>query len=298
MAPAEHTFVYKAADGCQIKADSYLPSAAGPYPSVVWIHGGCLIMGHRRLLRQAHRQAYLAAGFAVLSIDYRLAPETKLPAIIDDLRDAFVWARTCGPALFDLDPDRLAAVGHSAGGYLALMAGLTVTAPPAAIVSFYGYGDIIGDWYSRPDPFYSSQPAVAEHEARLSVGRRVISEAEDERRDRYYVYLRQQGLWPKEVAGHDPHAEPEWFGPFCPVQNVTASYPPTLLLHGDHDTDVPYAQSVMMAEALAAAGVEHDLIRIGGGEHGFDGDDNEVSAAAFARVLSFLKQHLTPGSGH
>jgi dipeptidyl aminopeptidase/acylaminoacyl peptidase len=77
------------------------------------------------------------------------------------------------------------------------------------------------------------------------------------------------------------------------VQHVDASYPPTLLLHGDEDTDVPYEQSVMMAHALAAAGVPHELVTIPGGEHGFDGrwSDPPV-AAAFQKVLGFLARHV------
>lgn len=80
--------------------------------------------------------------------------------------------------------------------------------------------------------------------------------------------------------------------PYCPLQQVTADYPPTLLLHGDRDTYVPYVQSVLMAAALTDAGVAHELITILEGEHGFDAkqDDPQVGAA-FVRVLRFLNQH-------
>ena len=127
-------------------------------------------------------------------------------------------------------------------------------------VSFYGYGDIIGTWYSRPDPFYCRQPLVLKEEAYAAVGGPIVSRAEatpgGPRRGLFYLYCRQQGLWPKEVAGRDPDTEPAWFDPFCPVRNVTREYPPTLLLHGDEDTDVPYEQSVQMAQAMKRAGVE------------------------------------------
>ena len=106
---------------------------------------------------------------------------------------------------------------------------------------------------------------------------------------RYYLYCRQQGLWPKEVLGRDPDKQPCDFDPFCPVRNVTAGYPPTLLLHGDEDTDVPYEQSVLMADTLACAGVEHQLLTVPGGGHGFDGRmDEPVVSAAFETVLCFL----------
>jgi dipeptidyl aminopeptidase/acylaminoacyl peptidase len=79
----------------------------------------------------------------------------------------------------------------------------------------------------------------------------------------------------------------------CPVRHATPSYPPTLLLHGDADTDVPYEQSVMVAEQLARAGVEHELLSIDGGGHGFDGRmESPVVSRAFQRVLAFLNRHL------
>jgi len=287
------THTYKVVNGHQVKADVYGDFAGGPRPAIVWIHGGALIMGHRDNLRPYQRDVYLNAGYQVVSIDYRLAPETKLPAIIEDIEDAFRWVRAAGPKLFSADAERIAAVGHSAGGYLTLMAGARVRPRVQALVSFYGYGDIVGDWYSRPDPCYCQQPMVSPEEAWASVGTTVISGThENERRDRFYLYCRQQGRWPQEVMGHDPHAKPEAFVPFCPVRNVTADYPPTMLLHGDRDTDVPYQQSVMMAEALAKAGVPHELVTIPGGEHGFDANEGALVSDAFQRVSAFLRRYV------
>jgi acetyl esterase/lipase len=234
-------------------------------------------------------------GYAVISIDYRLAPETKLPGIIEDLRDAFAWVRSEGVDLLGIDPTHIATIGHSAGGYLTLMSGFCIDPVPSALVSFYGYGDITGNWYSRPDPFYCKQPAVKEEDAFGVVGKMQISEPpQPNERKTFYLYLRQNGLWPKEVAGFDPYEEPRSFDPFEPLKNVTSAYPPTMLLHGDHDTDVPYQQSVLMAEELESRGVEHEFITIENGGHGFDGlgmGDPKV-AWAFYRVSRFLDDHL------
>jgi dipeptidyl aminopeptidase/acylaminoacyl peptidase len=95
-------------------------------------------------------------------------------------------------------------------------------------------------------------------------------------------------------VGHDPDAGPQAFDPLCPVRNVTADYPPTLLIHGDHDTDVPYEQSVMMAAELDRAGVEHEFITIPNGPHGFDFSpaDDPVVSSALDREFAFLKRHL------
>jgi len=103
------------------------------------------------------------------------------------------------------------------------------------------------------------------------------------------LYCRQQGLWQLEVAGIDPRGNPKAFDPFCPARNVTSRYPPTLLLHGDQDTDVPFSQSEQMAAELKRQRVKHELIRIHGGPHGFDSRaDAPQTARAFDQVVGFL----------
>jgi acetyl esterase/lipase len=265
------TYTYKTVDGLPIHADVYRAPGDGPRPVLVWIHGGALMAGHRRSINGNLLEACREAGYTVVSIDYRLAPETKLPGIIKDIRDAFRWVREEGPKLFNIVPDRLGVFGGSAGGYLTLMTGFAVEPRPKALVALYGYGDIIGDWYSKPDPFYLKQDRVPEEEALAVPQDGPLAEAEYGERGRFYLYCRQNGLWPEKVLGVDPHENPDAFTPYCPVKNVTADYPPTLLLHGTADTDVPYQQSVDMAAALKAAGVDHGLITIEDGPHGFDG---------------------------
>ena len=107
-------------------------------------------LGEPSDVAQSQAEKYLNAGYTIISIDYRLAPHTKLQQIIEDLEDAYRWVRADGPKLFRIDPNRIAVVGHSAGGYLALMAGFVLKPRPKALVSFYGYGDIAGEWYRRP----------------------------------------------------------------------------------------------------------------------------------------------------
>ncbi len=213
------------------------------------------------------------------------------------LRDVYTWLRQTGPEVAAIDPERIAVIGHSAGGYLTLMAG-GLEPRPRALVAFYGYGDIIGPWYSQPDPFYCGYPAVPEAEARANVGQEVLTGMSFDselagRRWRSYLYYRQRGLWPQEVGGHDPHKEADWFRPYCPLQTVTPDYPPTLLLHGDEDTDVPVEQSRLMAQALAAQGVAQELRILPGQPHGFDGKgmDNPLVAEVFEQALAFLSQH-------
>jgi dipeptidyl aminopeptidase/acylaminoacyl peptidase len=121
----------------------------------------------------------------------------------------------------------------------------------------------------------------------------VISESSGRNnRSRFYLYCRQQGLWPKEVTGHDPDKEPQAFDPWCPIRNASASYPPTLLIHGTKDTDVPYEQSAMMAKELSRKGIEHELITVQDAGHGLSGAKPAVMADVQDRVLVFLKKHM------
>ena len=292
----KETLAYKRVGSCALLADVYtLPQAKGA-PTLVWIHGGALIWGSRTSLPSWQLALYARAGFQVVAIDYRLAPETHLDQLVGDVEDAFRWLRAHGPRL-GLDPRRVGVVGYSAGGYLALLTGHRVRPRPRALVSMYGYGDILGDWSVKPDAHYGQEPAVPAGAARAVVGKTgTITEAKRDERWSFYLYCRQQGLWTREVAGRDPARESAWFEPFCPALQVDRQYPPTLLLHGDEDTDVPFAQSLLMDERLTRYQVPHELLRMRGYGHAFDrsgnGLDDPKIKEAFQEVLDFLRGHL------
>lgn len=296
--PPKETHVYKTADGIQLKADVHHPSGTDQVPALIWIHGGGLMMGSRvmasytPLRTQLHR--YLQAGFAVIAIDYRLAPETKLDSIIQDVRDAIRWIRSEAASLH-IDDHRLVLIGHSAGAYLALLAGLTEKM--RAIVSWYGYGEISGEWYTEPDPYYLSMKPVDKNEALASVGNTPIVESPfPTRRYTFYVYCRQQGLWPSVVTGFDWKEKARDLTRYSVLRQATESFPPTLFLHGSADLDVPYSESERLAERLKQLGVSHKLLILPGKGHGFDEHlltDTGVSAA-FDTVITFLRLHISP----
>ena len=99
-----------------------------------------------------------------MAIDFRLAPETKLSEITADVRDAFTWVREKGARLHGINPELLGVVGHSAGGYLALISG-NFLPRPRALVSFYGYGDITGEWATTPDAATAGEACVTRDQA-------------------------------------------------------------------------------------------------------------------------------------
>jgi acetyl esterase/lipase len=241
------------------------------------------------------KTSFLNAGYAIVSIDYRLAPETKLPQIIDDLRDAYTWLHDNGPQLFNVDTNRIAVAGDSAGGYLTLMTGFCVKPRPAVLVSLWGYGDITGDWYTKPSEFYRSKyPLIPKDEAWNSVSGRPLTNRpfSDKGSRRFYLYCRQQGLWTTNVSGFDPRTQDRSLTPFCPARNVTKEYPPTLLIHGTNDTDVPHEQSVQMAQELTRAGVAHQFISVPHAGHDVAGGDPAQVADAYAAALQFVERQI------
>jgi acetyl esterase/lipase len=290
------THTFKTVGKLPIKADVYREADDKVRPVLVWIHGGALINGHREGLPKRLKDDALAAGWVFVSIDYRLAPETKLPDIIADIEDAMKWVHEKGPALFNADPKRIAVAGGSAGGYLALTAGYRAKPRAVAVLSYWGYGDLVGDWYSKPSKHpRHNRVKVTREEALKQVMGPPISDSRNRKGDggKFYNYCRQTGEWPMRVSGWDPVKEVEKFAPFMPVRNVDREYPPTLLIHGEEDTDVPHEQSVMMARELKKHGVEHRLISVPKAEHGLQGGDKALIEKTNVAALAFLKKHLS-----
>jgi acetyl esterase/lipase len=290
-------YTYKTVGKLRIGADVYRQPDGKIKPVVVWLHGGALIVGHRSHVPQD--LINLCAGddgYVLVSFDYRLAPETKLPAIIEDIEDAFRWLREKGPGLLRIDPNRMVVTGGSAGGYLTLMTGFRVKPRPTALVAYWGYGDVDGPWYTKPSEFYRKQGLINKEDAYKGVGSKVLTsdiggqEAAD--RGRFYRYLRQNGLWTKVVTGFDAETERAKLDPYCPVRNVTPDYPPTLLVHGTVDTDVPYELSANMAKELGRHKVSHELITVKGAGHGLNGGDRREVTAAHKRAHAFIREHL------
>jgi acetyl esterase/lipase len=258
---------------------------------VIWIHGGGLIFGSRKVSpRDSLVRALLARDLVVVSIDHRLAPEAKLPAIVQDVRDAWRWVHESGPVVLGIASDRIAIAGASAGAYLSLMAGYMFEPRPRAVASFFGFGDITAPWEADPSPYYRTADLLTREKALASLTAPPVQDpAAGVDRSSFYLYCRQQGLWLPEVTAHDPGQDPGWFDPYCPVRNITKTYPPTMLVHGTQDNDVPHDESAKLAEKLATSGVEHQFISLPGVGHGFAGARPEDVDKVEAAVAEFLR---------
>ncbi|GAB4159016.1 MAG: hypothetical protein Tsb009_36280 [Planctomycetaceae bacterium] len=119
----ERDLVYSKPDGKPLHLDAYLPAGKGPFPAVLVVHGGAWMSGSKRQLGR-YARALAKNGYAAFSINYRLAPKFKFPAQIEDCRAALLWVRR-NAKKYSLDPNRVGAIGYSAGGHLVALLGVT-----------------------------------------------------------------------------------------------------------------------------------------------------------------------------
>jgi len=286
------TYTYKTVGDVKIEADVYRADDAQPRPVLLWLHGGALVVGNRQNIRPDMLDLCRAEGYCLVSPDQRLAPEAKLPQIIEDLQDSIRWVNEKGPGLFHAEPSRIVVAGNSSGGYLTLMAGLCKPRPKA-LVSYWGFGKVGGPvWGSR-----SPNPTVSKEEAEKAISKVPLTNVQwntkvcNDRLSKLFAYLAQNGLLAKEVLGFDA-GDQKGLGPYCPVRNITPKYPPTLLLHGEAGTSVPCQESRDMAEQLEKNGVRYELITVPGAGHGLGGGDTKLVDKATARARGFIKEML------
>jgi alpha-L-fucosidase 2 len=202
------------------------------------VHGGGYVSGTSRNGSEAYCANFLApAGYAVFSINYRLAPKYPYPAMVQDVERAIRFIRHRA-ADWNADPNRIALVGGSAGGYLSNIVGLLeapgdkAAADPVdresarlqAVVTLFGPSDF------RGKPMNENVHALLDAFVQEKGEKAALAEA-------------------------------------SPITHVTKSAPPFLFIHGDKDESVPFTESTNLQAALRHAGVRADLIRIPGGPH-------------------------------
>jgi alpha-N-arabinofuranosidase len=126
--------VYQRYGAREMHLDLFQPKGAGPFPAVILVHGGAWITGNHAM-ENPFAMELARRGFVAATIEYRLSNEAKYPAAIHDLKASIRWLRA-NASRFNIDPNRIAAVGASAGGHLVALLGATNGMP-----NFEGEGD-------------------------------------------------------------------------------------------------------------------------------------------------------------
>jgi acetyl esterase/lipase len=269
-------------DGLPLRLDVYQPhyatreeSHAGgtsrpPSPAVIVIHGGSWSGGTKSDFARYDR--WLAAGGRVVfDVEYRLANGAQhYPAQIMDIKCAISWVKS-NAAQYHVDPERLALLGRSAGGQLALLAAYTANEPTLqpgscdaqdtsvrAVISLYGPTDLAWDYTHPGRPDVLDTPHVLEN------------------------YL-----------GGSPASAPQAYASASPIEHASAQSPPTLFLHGGRDQLVLSENVERIVPKLAAAGVPYTYVYLPWANHGFDYNFNGWSSQiAQAEISKFLDSHL------
>jgi acetyl esterase/lipase len=247
----EKDIVYGTADNQAQRMDVYYPASGGPWPGLVFVHGGGWSEGDKAPVPVVPT----AAGFLVVSINYRMYPAYRFPAMIEDVKCAIRCLRAHASA-YNLDPGRIALAGHSAGGHLVALAGL---AGESAGWDTGAYGDQS-----------SAVQAVVPMSAPTDLACKFPAEVQE------------------LIA--NVFGEEQLFSA-SPGNYVHADAPPFLIVHGDADDIVPVEQAHLLYEALKKAGAPVEKLILQNGGHGFEPAGGTVEPPVeemFARMLQFL----------
>lgn len=235
--------------------DASIPEGKGPFPAVIIVHGGGWIGGHRQFSVEPLFEPLNNAGFAWFSISYRLATDLlQFVVAVDDVQSAISYVRSRA-AEYNVDPERIAVLGESAGGHLASLAVERSPKLVAAVVAIYPPTDLV--------TLVENARAVPD-----SI-RQMVRAAGME--DLIRGYLREMS----------------------PLEHITPDLPPFLLIHGTADTVVPYNQSERMLNKLKAAGNSAELIAVEGGGHGLRGWERSPSLLGYRqKMIDWLRRTL------
>ncbi len=241
------TFCYKETN-IKLHATLYRSKKKTTRATILYFHGGGLLYGKRTDLPTYHIDTFCDAGYSILAFDYRLSPATKLPHIIDDVKDAIIWyLHNRTHLVYSECPYFL--WGRSAGAYLCLLTGkMDLPEKPIGILSYYGYTFINDSWYNSPNPYYGKFPAVDSAVIKSMCNEDETAEGSLDTRYSLYVYARQTGKW---ISMLIDNSIDDFYNSYS-FKNITdlGSYPPVLLAHSFHDPDVPFAESQALSSLL------------------------------------------------
>ena len=263
----------------KLKLDLYVPRQEGKglRPAVMVIHGGGWVRGGpRNRAARFFATRLVREGYVVASISYRHAPAHPWPAQIADCSEAIQWLRHHASE-YQLDPNRVGAIGASAGGHLAALLGTVADAasPRAkALVRRHSTRPQCVVAYSSPMVFDLTEDASV-------TGRRLVTT--------FLVGLRNPDDAKVRALLHKRAREAS------PLHHLSKSSAPLLMVHGTGDPLVPLKQAQRMATAMKARGLTHELIPVRSKGHLWYlyGARGESRPAWWKRTTAFLDKHLS-----
>jgi len=259
------------------KLDLYLPAGSGPFPLVVYVHGGGWRTGDKiKPFKNGIVDGLLAQGFAVASLNYRLSGEAVFPAAIQDVKSAVRWLRAHAQD-YRLDSTRFGAWGDSAGAHLVSLLGTScgVTELEGAELGNADQSSCVQavvDWFG-PTDFLQADQEFIDSGSTCPATHDLPTSGES------------------EFMGFAIQDNPEAVKKANPITYVSSDDPPFFIQHGTADCTVPPQQSQIFYDALAPAiGAEKvTLTFFDGWEHG---DSRFSTPSNLAVVINFLVQRL------
>ena len=235
---------------------AYIPASPRRTPAIFSIYGGAWHNGSPRNDAALNR-ALAHQGYAVFALDYRHAPKYRFPAALDDVRFEVAHIRK-DARRYNIDPQRVAVIGHSSGGELAALIAFAPGSPIRALVSYSGAVDLTMGWKYPPVP----DP----------IGIRAVIQ---------------------EYIGDTPSRAPDRYRAATPLDHVRRGLPPVLLIYAarDHVVDIRYAWK--LRDVLRAAGTNVTFLQLPWTEHAFEYVPFGLHAPiAYRATLNFLVETL------
>ncbi len=250
--------VFASPDGVELRLNIYRPLATGKYPALIILYGGAWQRGTAENDESFSR--YIACqNYSVIAIDYRHAPKYKFPAQLEDVKTAlkYIWENADD---LEIDSDRLAVMGRSAGGHLAsLVAYQQHTIPIRAVVNYYGPSNLTEGYHEPPVP----NPIKT---------RKIL----------------------QEFLGGTPEELPELYQQASPFCYVKPDLPPSLLIYPSRDHVVQVKFGERLHRKLQKTQNQAILLTIPWAEHAFDaifpGVSNQLALYYTERFLAWALQ--------
>ena len=262
--------------GTNLTLDAFVPEGAGPFPTCILVHGGGFTRGDKTSYIKPLFGPLSKAGFVWFTINYRLAPQHRYPACVEDVESAIRWVKAHA-AEYKADPKRIAIIGESAGGHLVSLAGVRAKAETrvAAVVPFYAPHDLELQVNHRHalGPSMEALFGLTELNAK--------TEVEPAR----MPALRSTSVLNLNDAAWKTLREAS------PISYVRKGLSPYLLVHGTKDATVPFEQSLKFQEKMKASGNACDLIAVEGGIHGMGGWE-KIDPSYKEKLIAWLRQTL------